>query len=347
MDKDLRNALRAVVAACRRVLDEDVRRQLEGTYGVTPRGEFIAQEDVEPYAVDPREWRREREEIFSAISHIESFGVDREHAIEQFVRESAFTVLNRLAALKLMEHPSRALIPETVGRGKGSKGFLLFQKISPEVSRAARNGAVLDGGYRLFLESIFDDLADELAGLFDRHMPQSIIFPSDACLKRIFELLNEATITSVWGEDETIGWIYQYFIPKELRDEARRASDAPRNSYELAFRNQFYTPRYVVEFLVDNTLGRIWYEMRGGDTRLASSCKYLVHRTSVLSRAPAADQHGEVANAVSVDDPRPVARTKKDPRDIWVLDPACGSGTSFCTPTTCSRRFTSRHGTIP
>ena len=41
---------------------------------------------------------------------------------------------------------------------------------------------------------------------------------------------------------------------------------APRNSYELAFRNQFFTPRYVVEFLTDNTLGRIWYEMRKGDT---------------------------------------------------------------------------------
>ena len=65
---------------------------------------------------------------------------------------------------------------------------------------------------------------------------------------------------------------------KELRDRARKESQAPRSSYELAFRNQFYTPDYVVRFLVDNTLARTWYEMRGGNTRLAEQCEYLVRR---------------------------------------------------------------------
>ena len=46
----------------------------------------------------------------------------------------------------------------------------------------------------------------------------------------------------------------------------REESAAPRNSRELAVRNQFFTPRYVVEFLTDNTLGRIWYEMTKGQT---------------------------------------------------------------------------------
>ncbi len=308
MDKDLRNSLRTVVAGCRQVLEEDVRRQLEGTYGVTPRGEFIAPEDVEPYAVDVREWRRDREEILAAIAHIESYGAERGHAVEQFVRESAFTALNRLAALKLMEHPSRGLIPESVGRFKDSKGFVLFQKISPEVCRAARNGPVLDRGYRLFLESVFDDLSQELGVLFDRALPQSSIFPSDASLKRIVDLLNQADIASVWGDDETIGWAYQYFTPKEVRDRARKRSPAPRNSYELAFRNQFYTPRYVVEFLVDNTLGRLWYDMRGGQTALRERCRYLVIRP-------------DEALASSREAP-----AKRDPREFRILDPACGSG---------------------
>jgi hypothetical protein len=82
----------------------------------------------------------------------------------------------------------------------------------------------------------------------------------------------------IWSQDETIGWVYQYFTPKELRDQARKESQAPRNSYELAFRNQFFTPRYVVEFLTDNTLGRIWYEMRKGDTKLKDQCRYMVRR---------------------------------------------------------------------
>jgi hypothetical protein len=69
----------------------------------------------------------------------------------------------------------------------------------------------------------------------------------------------------VWGEDETIGWVYQFFNGQDERRKMREESQAPRNSRELAVRNQFFTPRYVVQFLTDNTLGRIWYEMRGGE----------------------------------------------------------------------------------
>ena len=59
-----------------------------------------------------------------------------------------------------------------------------------------------------------------------------------------------------------------------MRDE----SATPRNSRELAVRNQFFTPRYVVQFLTDNTLGRIWYEMRGTKTSLAERCEYMVRK---------------------------------------------------------------------
>jgi hypothetical protein len=303
VDRGLRNALRAMVASCRQVLEEDVRRQLEGTYGLTPEGEFLAREDIEPYAIDPGEWRRERDEIFAAIGHIESYGIGRVRASEQFVRESASTILNRLAAVKLMEHPSRALILESVGQGAASKGFLLLQKVSPEVCRAARNGPVLDAGYRVFLELLFDDFAEELGVLFDRRLPQSIIFPSEGCLKRVLALINDAEIATTWGEDETIGWIYQYFTPNELRDKVRKESQTPRNSYELAFRNQFYTPQYVVRFLVDNTLGRMWFNQRRGRTTLVDFCSYLIADSSAGPTL-----------------------AEKDPREFRILDPACGSG---------------------
>ena len=69
-------------------------------------------------------------------------------------------------------------------------------------------------------------------------------------------------MAELWSEDETPGWVYQYFNGDAERKKMREASAAPRNSRELAVRNQFFTPLYVVEFLTDNTLGRIWYEMR-------------------------------------------------------------------------------------
>src|SRR5205085_5254812 len=90
----------------------------------------------------------------------------------------------------------------------------------------------------------------------------SRLFPPHRVIESVLGQLNSPDLQSICKEDETIGSVYQYFTPKELRDKARKESSAPRNSYELAFRNQFFTPRYVVEFLTDNTLGRTWYEMR-------------------------------------------------------------------------------------
>ena len=113
----------------------------------------------------------------------------------------------------------------------------------------------------------------------------------------------------------------------------REASDAPRNSRELAVRNQFFTPRYVVEFLTDNTLGRIWYEMRKGDTRLKDECRYLVRRPKEVFLGPGekAPQRAESDENLTQKEllKKPVYiehRFKKDPRDIRSLDPACGSG---------------------
>ena len=113
----------------------------------------------------------------------------------------------------------------------------------------------------------------------------------------------------------------------------RKASAAPRNSRELAVRNQFFTPRYVVEFLTDNTLGRIWYEMQKGETALKDACRYLVRRPTEVFLKP--DETPPASNEDEVDLSEEerlklpiyiVHREKKDPRDLKVLDPACGSG---------------------
>jgi type I restriction-modification system DNA methylase subunit len=72
----------------------------------------------------------------------------------------------------------------------------------------------------------------------------------------------------------------------------------------MAVRNQFFTPRYVVQFLADNTIGRLWLEMNGEETRLKTICEYLVR---------SADESLQV-------------RPRKDPRDLHIFDPACGSG---------------------
>ena len=186
------------------------------------------------------------------------------------MREQAYTVLNRLAALRMAE--ARGQVIECVARGHQSRGFQLYAHLAgPALGETG-------DAYRSFLFSFFDELAVEMPALFDRFSPQGRLFPARPACCACSTCSTRLTWSALWGEDETIGWIYQYFNSSEERRQMRAESQAPRNSRELAVRNQFFTPRYVVQFLTDNTLGRIWYEMTQGHTSLVESCHYLVRR---------------------------------------------------------------------
>src|SRR5438094_430148 len=163
---------------------------------------------------------------------------------------------------------------------------------------------LLEDDFASQLEGLFDELSTEVKVLFDRRDPASVLWPKRATFEALLEILKAPELASVWGEDETIGWVYQFFNSGDERKRMREESQAPRNSRELAVRNQFFTPRYVVEFLVDNTLGRAWLEMHGDGSDLAQRCRYFVRSEGERTRT----------------------RPRKDPRDLRVLDPACGSG---------------------
>ena len=170
--------------------------------------------------------------------------------------------------------------------------------------------------------------------LFSPYDPANFVFPPQRVLDQVLDLINSAELADIWTADETIGWVYQYFTPKELRDKARSESQAPRNSYELAFRNQFYTPRYVVEFLTDNTLGRTWYEMRQGQTVLVDQCRYLVRRPNeiFLAQGEDAPESDVDTSALSQEEllqqPVYIPTCTEEPRRLKLLDPAWAAGIS-------------------
>jgi hypothetical protein len=326
-DKDTRNLLAKTVAACRRRLIEDVTDQLRGVFGLHPDGVVLPLEKLTHLSPDQHAAARRLRDLLDHYT-AGAAGKDsdrRKAAYERMVLEISFTALNRLAALRLCEE--RGLVVECVRKGTTSAGFQMFERIS---------GGALGGRYdtyRVFLECLFDELALDLGVLFDRMTPQSAVFPSERCLEDVLAELNKPELTHLWNEDETIGWVYQYFNPPEERKAMREASQAPRDSRELAVRNQFFTPRYVVEFLTDNTLGRIWYEMRKGDTVLKEKCRYLVRRPNEVFLGPGekapADKDHEADLSQEGLLKRPIYiehRPKKDPRDLHILDPACGSG---------------------
>lgn len=294
-DQSTRNRLQRFVTDARRALEEEFTRQLQNDYGLDPiSGTTSSLESLRHINDQQRETARILRDTLA--HYCANADTDIKAGLGRIVREQAFTILNRLAALRMAE--ARGLLIESVGNGYQAKGFQLY-------ARLAGTGLGETGdAYRIYLQSVFDELSQDLPGLFDRFSPQGRLFPREAALIQVLTLINHGEIEPLWAEDETIGWIYQYFNSKEERKAMRDASQAPRNSRELAVRNQFFTPRYVVEFLVDNTLGRLWFNWIGGQTGLRDRCQYLLMKP---------------------DEQLDPATRLRDPRTIKLLDPACGS----------------------
>ena len=238
-----------------------------------------------------------RQDLLAHFEHITALGSKAKEALEQLIREIAFTHLNRLCAYKMMEvrdvYVGGQKFREAVSKGLKSQGFLFYLAEHPDDEKRC-NAGKQEEAYRHFLNWLGGTLSQEIGVLFSPTDPANRVYPPQRVLDEVLDLLNSEDLKEIWSQDETIGWVYQYFTPKELRDQARKESQAPRNSYELAFRNQFFTPRYVVEFLTDNTLGRIWYEMRKGETKLKDQCRYMVRRPHEIFLEPQinTDSHG-------------------------------------------------------
>ena len=320
MDKSTRNNIQRATQRARKLLEDAYREQLEGTFDILLDGTVAPHSGTHLSAAQ----RVTREKLVATIAHKRSSGLNATEAVDAYLREAAFTTLNRFVALKMLE--ARDLVQECVSKGEDSLGFKEFTALAPGLV------SIEDKGYRLYLESLFDEIGQEVNVLFDRGDVASLLWPERQTLLELLGILNDTELTSIWAEDETIGWVYQYFNGNDERTQMRAESQAPRNSRELAVRNQFFTPRYVVQFLADNTLGRTWFEMMQGNTAL-SQRNYLVRRPQEVFL-----EEGEQAPELSADEvelsqedllQQPVYvpfRAKKDPRDLRVLDPACGSG---------------------
>lgn len=227
-------------------------------------------------------------------------------AVGQLVSEQAFTILNRFCALRMCEE--RELVFESIRNGYNSGGFETYGEVTKGLDMP------LFHRYQTYLLSVFDELSVELPSIFNRFSPYGLIFPDETTLFALFDLINDEQLTSsqdaqtgaslnLWQEDETIGWIYQYYNSLEERRAIREASNKPRNSREMAIRNQFFTPEYIVRFLTDNALGRYWYEMTNGQSHIGDICQYMVHRPN------------EQLPSIPL----------KEPTEIRILDPTCGS----------------------
>lgn len=301
--------LEKFVSSAKNLLMQNITELLQQYYGIWIDGHSISVEQLsnqDPDIVHTAKMLRERlKHLLAALPENQN---DKERlAVGQLIAEQAFTQLNRFSALRMCEE--RGLILESIHGGYDSVGFQSFDAISQVI------GMPQYDRYKWYLHSIFDELSIELPAVFDRFSPYGLIFPDESTLLKLLELINSTdlsewydeqngTTVNFWKEDETLGWMFQDYNSLEERRKMREESNKPRNSREMAVRNQFFTPEYIVRFLTDNSLGRIWYEMTKGQSLIGEKqCSYIVKKP----------------------DETLTERTIKEPTEIFSLDPTCGS----------------------
>ena len=287
LDADQRSRLDLIVGRGRSILEADLADQAAGRFGIDPNGTIAAEDALR---LDPTALAQRRD-IVEAVRYLQSEGNDDPSAVARLLREAVFTHLNRLFAIRIAE--AIGILPPSLAHGRRSQGFRDLLELAPTLAGDDT------GGYWTYLQLCGDELAGDVPTLFDPRNPLLALTPSPGALDNLVELLADPETVELWTALDCFGWVYQFFNTNEERRAMREESAVPRDSRELAVRNQFFTPRYVVDFLVQNSLGRRLMD--------ADPASPLLHDLPLLVDPPA-----EPGDPISLD-------------EVSVLDPACGS----------------------
>ncbi|HHX77073.1 MAG TPA: BREX-1 system adenine-specific DNA-methyltransferase PglX, partial [Firmicutes bacterium] len=161
-----------------------------------------------------------------------------------------------------------------------------------------------DQAYRNFLLWQCSQMPAAVKVLFDPEDLHSRIFPRPQILHQVLAYINEEQMNGAWKEDEAIGWLYQFFIEEDKKAVFDKIYSQKKKMglRDIPVATQLFTPRWIVRYLVENTLGRLWLRMYP-NSRLRDKMEYYV------------------PNPVNDDELLPL----RPVREITLLDPACGT----------------------
>ncbi|OYD88515.1 SAM-dependent methyltransferase [Nostoc sp. 'Peltigera membranacea cyanobiont' 213] len=242
-------------------------------------------------------------------------------AVDALIDEIAYTWFNRLAALRFME------VNGYIGRVlSSSDSNLVDPDLLQDASSIAEMGDLpgLDLDtlnewrsfanhdpnpdeflYRRLLLAQCKALAEGIPALFDpRQNYQALFLPGnllnqDSIVRRLVKEIPEED----WQNIEVVGWLYQFYI-SERKDEVIGAKSKVAAA-DIPAATQLFTPHWIVRYMVENSLGRLWLESHP-ESRLREYMPYYLENPN---------DNGE--------DEKLQALT---PQELTVIDPACGSG---------------------
>jgi type I restriction-modification system DNA methylase subunit len=307
LDKEEREHLEDVVTEMRDRVEANIRYQLEDEYNLDEKPD------------DDASLSEEQEDLVEAIELEAVDGNDWDDGYEQYITGVGYTIVNRLAALRCMEVRDFIDDEVTAFRDDG---------LTPAADRLVTEEFMLEEEAVLeAYRNACDDLAEEIDILFDRSTAYSQIDPDDDTYEDLCGMLDEVS-DEVWRADDVLGWVYEYYNVKLLDDLRRKGDREGLEPEDVPAANQFYTPHWVVRMLTDNSLGKLYLEDRG-ELQDTVERQDLMSADERKNRPLSPDESPDIADfctylVPSDEEGEPPAFD--GPRDIRVIDPACGSG---------------------
>lgn len=254
--------------------------------------------------------RSQRSELYRRIEH---------DGYARFCEEMAYTWFNRFAAIRYME--VRGYLPCGVRMLSSYCETSEYDSFSPDCLRmpteldlpglerdrvsdlvAAADDEAL---FRLILVAQMNELAECLPAIFGRvGTADALLLPTrllDRGEEGVLCALVERIERSTWENVESLGWMYQFYN-SEVKD-AFFKSKAKETPDTIGPATQLFTPNWIVRYMVQNSLGRLWMLNNPGSP-LRDEMEYYIEPDA---------EHEDFIKIES-------------PEDISLCDPACGSG---------------------
>lgn len=265
--------------------------------------------------------KRQRQAL---IAQIEAKG------FEQVVEEVAYTWFNRFCALRFME--VNGYLPSNIrvlsDEGNDFKPEILtkaieldFESLDMETVYSLKEANKDEELYRYLLIVQCNELNKILPHMFQKLEDYSELLLPDNLLRE--GSVVEQLVTTIPQEDfdinkggqvEIIGWLYQYYNTEPKAETfALLKKNVKITKERIPSATQLFTPDWIVRYMVENSLGRIWVEGHPND-ELKGNWKYYLDeaKQEEVVEAELAKIRAEYANL--------------NPKDIKVIDPCMGSG---------------------
>jgi type II restriction/modification system DNA methylase subunit YeeA len=257
----------------------------------------------------PGQIRRQRSQLLEFVG---------KQGFEQVVEAMAYTLFNRFCALRFME--VHEYLPQRVfssASGSETPDILAnavdaIEQLGVEAKKAVRlRDMKLRGDqdqelYKQLILAQCNALSEAMPFLFEPPndmtealMPENLLH-SDSVIRELVATVPEED----WQDIEIVGWLYQFYI-SEKKDQV---IGNVKSKEDIPAATQLFTPEWIVQYMVDNSLGRLWLEVEPNSDLRASMDYYIDTSEANPSYVPPKHEH------------------IKSPEDITVIDPACGSG---------------------